>query len=565
MHTINKLVVDFFLPNRIREYNGIDEANKLYADYIKETLDRVLSSYHENVDLIFTKLTIDLGTISCYDIPYELERKLREIIDEHIIYSPYFSSNQSSSVVGNAITSSFVDTIFDKSNVANTNCLQHLKPESSESELVMGKKEYALEVLIEYMIYGYVDLSIFGENQPLEMMVALAMESLTETEIIRIRNVMERSVPATLRFVEIAQKNAKIAVVSRMLNIKNDGVIDIEFLFRSMRASTSEDSLTVLLLVAIYLNKEEVQHFCNILKSTEIECHKTENILSDYVVALLSVVSHIMSNEIGYYTTDYIHKLIVDITASAERNVQKKRTNRQEVESTMPNSHGVDGVESIDSPKNSLVENLQTIKNNDDTPVFTTEKVQEDSEDWEMDKSNSEIVLEINKRIVVTDSGLVLIHPFFRMIFSRLGLLTDDDDFISMKERIHAAKLLKFLVTGEQRMNDASLVLEKVICDIPLNYHISKDFCPTPHEQEEVDNLLKAVISYWDPFHGTTIRTLREAFMQRKGIIGFEGQNWILRVEGKSIDILLDSMPWEFQYIITKWSKPIIVDWQKEM
>ena len=565
MHTINKLVVDFFLPNRIREYNGIDEANKLYADYIKETLDRVLSSYHENVDLIFTKLTIDLGTISCYDIPYELERKLREIIDEHIIYSPYFSSNQSSSVVGNATTSSFVDTIFDKSNVANTNCLQHLKPESSESELVMGKKEYALEVLIEYMIYGYVDLSIFGENQPLEMMVALAMESLTETEIIRIRNVMERSVPATLRFVEIAQKNAKIAVVSRMLNIKNDGVIDIEFLFRSMRASTSEDSLTVLLLVAIYLNKEEVQHFCTVMKSTEIVCHKIEDTMSDYVVALLSVVSHIMSNEIGYYTTDYIHKLIVDITTSAERNVQKKRTNRQEVESTMPNSHGADGVESIDSPKNSLVENLQTIKNNDDTPVFTTEKVQEDSEDWEMDKSNSEIVLEINKRIVVTDSGLVLIHPFFRMIFSRLGLLTDDDDFISMKERIHAAKLLKFLVTGEQRMNDASLVLEKVICDIPLNYHISKDFCPTPHEQEEVDNLLKAVISYWDPFHGTTIRTLREAFMQRKGIIGFEGQNWILRVEGKSIDILLDSMPWEFQYIITKWSKPIIVDWQKEM
>ena len=77
--------------------------------------------------------------------------------------------------------------------------------------------------------------------------------------------------------------------------------------------------------------------------------------MSDYVVALLSVVSHIMSNEIGYYTTDHIHKLIVDITTSAERNVQKKRTNRQEVESTMPNSHGADGVESIDSPKNSLV------------------------------------------------------------------------------------------------------------------------------------------------------------------------------------------------------------------
>ncbi len=565
MHTINKLVVDFFLPNKIREYNGIDEANKLYADYIKETLDRVLSSYHENVDLIFTKLTIDLGTISCYDIPYELERKLREIIDEQIIYSPYFSSNQSYSVEDHSITSSIVDSIPNKSNVANTNSLQHLKLKSTESELVMGKKEYALEVLIEYMIYGYVDLSFWGENQPLEMMVALTMESLTETEIIRICNVMERSVPATLRFVEIAQKEARIAFVSRMLNIKNDGVIDIESLFRSMRANTNEDSLTALLLVAIYLNKEEVQHFCSVMKSTEIECHKTEDTLSDYIVALLSVVSHIMSNEIGYYTTDYIHKLIVDITASAERNVQKKRKNRQDVENTISNRHGADGVESVDSPQNTLVENLQTIKSNDDTPVFSTEKILEDSEDWEMGKSNSEIMSEIGKRIVVSDSGLVLVHPFFRMIFSRLGLLTDDDDFISMKERIRAAKLLKFLVTGEPRMNDACLVLEKVICGIPLNYHISKDFCPTPHEQEEVNNLLKAMISYWDPFHGTTIRTLREAFMQRKGTIGFEGQNWILHVEGKSIDILMDTMPWEFQYIITKWSKPIIVDWQKEM
>ncbi|MDD6758412.1 MAG: contractile injection system tape measure protein, partial [Paraprevotella sp.] len=158
MHTINKLVVDLFLPNRIRENNGIDEANKLYADYIKETLDRVLSSYHENVDLIFTKLTIDLGTISYYEIPYELEKKLREIIDEQIIYSQYFSSNHFSSVVDKAPTSSIVDTMSNKSNVANTNCLQHLKPKSAESELVMDKKEYALEVLIEYMIYGYVEL-----------------------------------------------------------------------------------------------------------------------------------------------------------------------------------------------------------------------------------------------------------------------------------------------------------------------------------------------------------------------------------------------------------------------
>lgn len=563
MHTINKLVVDLFLPNRIRENNGIDEANKLYADYIKETLDRVLSSYHENVDLIFTKLTIDLGTISYYEIPYELEKKLREIIDEQIIYSQYFSSNHFSSVVDKAPTSSIVDTMSNKSNVANTNCLQHLKPKSAESELVMDKKEYALEVLIEYMIYGYVDLC--GENQSLEMMVALAMESLTETEIIRICNVMERSVPATLRFVEIAQRNAKIAVVTRMLNIKNDGVIDIEFIFRSMRASTNEDSLTVLLWIAIYLNKEEIQHFCTVLKSTEIECHKTEDTLSNYVVTLLSVVSHIMSNKIGYYTTDYIHKLIIETTESAERNVQKKSTNRQEAESTMSNRQGTDGVASIVPPQNAIVENLQTKKTNDDTPGFTTEKKLEDGDGRKMDKSNPEIVLEISKRIIVSDSGLVLVHPFFRMIFSRLGLLTDDDNFISMKERIHAVKLLRFLVTGEQKMNDACLVLEKVICNIPLNYHINKDFSPTPQELEEVDNLLKAVISYWDPFHGTTVRTLREAFMLRKGTIEFEGQNWLLHVEGKSIDLLMDTMPWEFQYIITKWSEPIIVDWQKEM
>lgn len=591
MHTINKLIVDLFLPDRIREHNGIDEANKLYADCIKDTLEQVLCSYPENRSIIFPSLTIDLGNIHRHDIPYELEKKLREIIDEQILFSPYSTRNHSDSIVAQAnsscvdsarlqvnlckhivaqANSSCVDSIISNNdNTLNTKYLKYKIQQNTEREIAINPKQYALEALTEYMLDGYTDLRLFGENSSLEMIAAQALESLTETEIIRLCDIMEQSVPALLRFVEIAQKDIKIAIINRMLNVKNEGDKDIESVFRSKSDNTDEILLTGFLLAIIYLSNEEVRHFCAVIKSMKDVNYMKGETLPDYVAPLLSAVSRIMSNDIGYYTTDYIHKLLLDMMASAEYKVQKERGIKKEIkaQNKISDKQGVDETSPIDSVRDTIVENLQTTKNDYDVSIHSSKfaTTKESRADLEEGKSIPEIALETGKRIAVSDSGLVLVHPFFRMIFSRLGLLTDEDDFISISERIRAAKLLKFIVTGEQKMDDASLVLEKVICNIPLKYHINKDFRPTPNEQEEVEALLKAVISYWDPFHGTSIRTLRETFMQRKGVIEFDGQNWTLHVEGKSIDLLMDTIPWEFQYIITKWSNPIIVNWQKEM
>ena len=76
MHTIKRLVVDLNLPNRIGEHEGVDEANRLYDRYIKDTLDNVLSSYPEEIELIFPELIIDLGEIESYNMPAEIERRL---------------------------------------------------------------------------------------------------------------------------------------------------------------------------------------------------------------------------------------------------------------------------------------------------------------------------------------------------------------------------------------------------------------------------------------------------------------------------------------------------------
>ena len=167
-------------------------------------------------------------------------------------------------------------------------------------------------------------------------------------------------------------------------------------------------------------------------------------------------------------------------------------------------------------------------------------------------------------RIPVSDAGLVLVHPFIHRFLENLGLV-NKGEFVSELARIRAVHLLRDLTGSDEPHYHHNLLLEKILCGLPPGYAIPPEWEPDDVEKEEEEGLLKAVCEYWRPLSGSSVSALCEGFIRRPGSIERFEDSWDIRVEGKTIDILLDDLPWELSLIHLPWlKKPMAVEWQRE-
>ena len=172
---------------------------------------------------------------------------------------------------------------------------------------------------------------------------------------------------------------------------------------------------------------------------------------------------------------------------------------------------------------------------------------------------------EPDEHCLVDDAGLVILHPFLPALFERVGYLDEERKFISLTLQERAVHLLRWLAGFDLPRLDYQLLLEKVLCDLPLNYPIESEIEFTDMEKEEGRQVLRSVCQYWKPLNGTSPEGLQRSFLQRQGSIAYEDHNWIVRVEGQTLDILLDDLPWEISLLLLPWKEEmIIVEWQRE-
>ena len=180
---------------------------------------------------------------------------------------------------------------------------------------------------------------------------------------------------------------------------------------------------------------------------------------------------------------------------------------------------------------------------------------------WEVRDFESE---RIQERIPVTDAGLVLLHPFIRFLMQNVGLVKDGR-FVSALARVRAVHLLRDLTGSQEPHFSHNLILEKILCGLPPGYAIPSEWEPDEKEKEETEALLNAVCGYWRPLSGSSARALRDGFILRPGTVEPFEDTWIVKVEGRTIDILLDELPWELSLIHFPWLEdPVSVEWQHD-
>ena len=191
------------------------------------------------------------------------------------------------------------------------------------------------------------------------------------------------------------------------------------------------------------------------------------------------------------------------------------------------------------------IEPLKTIKPSEPVPYKTEEK-----ESYSGEKT------------LITNAGLVILWPFLTQYFEMLNLL-NSKMFKDNESAIRAVHLLQFLMTGHENHPEHELYLNKIICGVPTSTPVQQNMSLTDQEKEVSNSLLDGVIKNWPSVNGTSIDGIRETFFRREALLTYTEDAIELNVERKTVDILLDGLPWSFSIVKLPWMKKMIqVIWQ---
>lgn len=161
----------------------------------------------------------------------------------------------------------------------------------------------------------------------------------------------------------------------------------------------------------------------------------------------------------------------------------------------------------------------------------------------------------------VGNGGLVLLAPFLARLLDRLGL-TEADRFISPAARHRAVALLHYAATADPHPPEHEVTLAKVLCGIKPTALFDPPHPPSQDEQDEVHLMLSAAIAHAPGLGPLDPDELRSVFLARPAVLRSEPGSWLLQVERRPDDDVLESLAWDRAWVALPWmSAPLRVEW----
>jgi hypothetical protein len=163
--------------------------------------------------------------------------------------------------------------------------------------------------------------------------------------------------------------------------------------------------------------------------------------------------------------------------------------------------------------------------------------------------------------VYVSNAGLVLLHPFLPMLFENVGYFCNKA-WVSTSHLQRALILMQYLVTGKEEYPEFDLLLNKIVTGYPIGDSLPSEVVLSDFEKQETTDVLLSAIRHWSALKNISVEGLQSAFLMREGKLSTNDSGWLLPVEQKTIDVLLNRIPWSFSIIKTPWmNKRITVEW----
>lgn len=155
--------------------------------------------------------------------------------------------------------------------------------------------------------------------------------------------------------------------------------------------------------------------------------------------------------------------------------------------------------------------------------------------------------------LYINNAGLIILNPFLKTLFEQLDFC-ENEQWKDKLSQHKAILLTQYLIIGKKKIQENDLVLNKILCGMPIEEVVNAKLRITKAEKEKCDSLLKAVLEYWTSMSSSSVEALQETFLQREGKLESERENsYELWVEEKGYDVLLAQLPWGIGMVKTPW------------
>lgn len=166
-------------------------------------------------------------------------------------------------------------------------------------------------------------------------------------------------------------------------------------------------------------------------------------------------------------------------------------------------------------------------------------------------------------RVYIRNAGLVLLAPCFPRLFSMLHLLDAARQLSEPEKQVKAIFCMQYLATAEKEMPEYELFLNKLLSGYPLEESFPSFPGFEESEKQILLSLLNSVKQNWNQMKNTSIDGFRNSFLLRDGVLEEKEGQWLLTVEPRAYDLLLDTLPWSYSPVKFSWmNKPIYVKWR---
>ncbi len=162
-----------------------------------------------------------------------------------------------------------------------------------------------------------------------------------------------------------------------------------------------------------------------------------------------------------------------------------------------------------------------------------------------------------NTVIPCLNAGLVLLWPYLGGFFKKLKLVKGKA-FNSVEDQQKAVYLLHFLATEKEEAEEHELTVNKLLCGLAADFPIESAMPLDDNEKAECIELLKSVIANWKVLKGTSVATLRKTFLQRPGFMEYRNNQYVIKIERTTIDILINQMSYGLETIVLPWRKDFL-------
>ncbi|MGM3182021.1 contractile injection system tape measure protein [Dickeya oryzae] len=163
--------------------------------------------------------------------------------------------------------------------------------------------------------------------------------------------------------------------------------------------------------------------------------------------------------------------------------------------------------------------------------------------------------------LIVGNAGVVLLQSYIRPLFERLRLVSDNA-FVSAGAQRAAVHYLQYLITGQSHSEEHELVLNKLLCGLPLSHPLDAGIEISSDEIATIHSLIEAIAQYWSAIGKTSVEGFRGNWLVRDGALTEKSEYWELVVTRRSYDILIGRSALSYTIIRLPWmSKPIYVTW----